>query len=81
MKATINELWDTGMQVLSFDNSEFERPFDVSDLKECDNVIILNEKHPHLGRLISIDGEEYFAKHVRVKNIYFDFYGVEIFEA
>jgi len=40
MKATINELWQTGREIISFDGSEFERPQKFSDLKKCENVIV-----------------------------------------
>lgn len=40
MKATITHLWDTYREIISFDNSEFERPTSISDLKKCENVIV-----------------------------------------
>ena len=40
MKATINELWGTGREIISFDTDEFERPTSISDLKKCDNVLV-----------------------------------------
>ena len=40
MKATINKLWDTRREIISFDNSEFERPTSISDLKKCENVLV-----------------------------------------
>jgi len=40
MKATINELWETGRQFLSFENDEFERPQTFTDLKKCENVLL-----------------------------------------
>jgi hypothetical protein len=40
MKTTINELWDTGRYMISFDDSEFDYPSSISDLKKCDNIII-----------------------------------------
>lgn len=40
MKATVNQLWDTYREIISFDNSEFERPTSFSDLKKCENVIV-----------------------------------------
>ena len=40
MKATISDLWETGRRILSFDNSEYERPQNFKDLKQCDNVLI-----------------------------------------
>ena len=40
MKATVNQLWDTCREIISFENSEFERPTSMSDLKKCENVIV-----------------------------------------
>lgn len=39
MKATIVELFDTGRDIIAYDNSEFDRPTRVSDLSKCDNVL------------------------------------------
>lgn len=39
MKATIVELFDTGRDLIAYDNSEFDRPTRVSDLSKCDNVL------------------------------------------
>ena len=41
MKATISELWNTGIDILSIDNDEFNGIGSVSDLSECDNVHIV----------------------------------------
>lgn len=40
MKATVNQLWDTYREIISFDNSEFDRPTSISDLKKCENVLV-----------------------------------------
>ena len=40
MKATVKYLWETGREIISFDNSEFDRPRDFGQLKKCDNVIV-----------------------------------------
>ena len=45
MKATIDELWDTGREIISFDGDEFERPQRFTDLKACENVL-LGDKIP-----------------------------------
>lgn len=42
MKATINELWNTGRELLTFDNSDTEWPTSISGLKKCDNVLVGN---------------------------------------
>ena len=40
MKATINELWNSGREIISFDDDEFERPTSISELKKCENVLV-----------------------------------------
>ncbi len=40
MKATISQLWETGRELITFDDSEFDRPTSISDLKKCENVIV-----------------------------------------
>ena len=45
MKATISQLWETGRELITFENDEFERPQSFSDLKKCDNVL-LGDKIP-----------------------------------
>lgn len=46
MKATINNLFETGREIISFDGSEFERPQKIGDLKKCDNVVIGDKINP-----------------------------------
>ena len=45
MKATISQLWETGRELITFENDEFERPQSFSDLKKCENVV-LGDKIP-----------------------------------
>ena len=40
MKATISELFDTGREIITFDNSDTDRPQSIGDLKKCDNVLV-----------------------------------------
>ena len=40
MKATIDQLWETGRNIISYNGDEFERPSSFSELKKCDNVIV-----------------------------------------
>ena len=39
MKATISQLWDTGIDIILIDNDEFSNP-SFADLRKCDNVLI-----------------------------------------
>jgi hypothetical protein len=40
MKATIEDLWETGREILAYDGSEFDRPKSISDLRKCENVLV-----------------------------------------
>ena len=40
MKAIINPLWNTGRKMISFDTDELHFPSKISELKQCENVII-----------------------------------------
>ncbi len=40
MKATIKELWDTGREIICYEGQECSRPTQLSDLKECTNVLL-----------------------------------------
>lgn len=40
MKATIEQLWDTYRDLISYDNSDTDRPQSISDLKKCENVLV-----------------------------------------
>ena len=78
MKATINELWETGREVISYDNSEFERPQSIADLKKCENVLV-GEKIKEYGMWeVLIENRIYMCKPTRVRGPYFDFYGIEV---
>lgn len=40
MTATISGLWDTCRELITFDNSDTDRPQSIADLKKCDNVLV-----------------------------------------
>ena len=40
MKAEIQQLWDTGREIIGYEGSDTERPYDFSDLKKCENVLV-----------------------------------------
>jgi hypothetical protein len=40
MKATIDPLFDTYRNIITYDHSEYDYPGAISDLKKCDNVVI-----------------------------------------
>ena len=40
MKATITELWDTGIDILTVENDEYESISSLADLRKCSNVVI-----------------------------------------
>ena len=40
MKATVNQLFDTYREIISYADSEFDRPSTITQLRECENVIV-----------------------------------------
>jgi hypothetical protein len=55
MIATISELWETGRQIISYNNEEYSRPQTFSDLKKCDNVIIGEKRGPRTSEVLIDD--------------------------
>ena len=49
MNATIEQLWDTCRNIISYDGSDTGRPTDFNELAKCDNVLMGN-KLPHFGK-------------------------------
>ena len=71
MKATIGHLWETGREIISFDNSEFDRPADFGQLKKCDNVIVgerVDEDPRCKTREVLIDDKIFFVIPSRVRH-------------
>jgi hypothetical protein len=46
MKATISELWETRRELITFNNSDTDRPQTFAELKKCENVLI-GDKIPY----------------------------------
>ena len=68
MKATISQLWETGRELITFENDEFERPQSFSDLKKCDNVL-LGDKIPGTKmREVLIDNSIVFVEPMTVRH-------------
>ena len=68
MKATINELWDTQREIISFDNSEFDRPTSISDLKKCENVVIIKNRISKGITEVLIDDRIYLITLVKINH-------------
>ncbi len=69
MKATISQLWETDREIITFDNSEFDRPADFGQLKKCDNVIVgekIDEDSRCKTREVLIDDKIFFVIPSRV---------------
>ena len=69
MKATVKYLWETGREIITFDNSEFDRPADFGQLKKCTNVIVgekIDEDTRCKTREVLIDDKIYFVIPSRV---------------
>lgn len=68
MKATINELWGTGRELISFDDDEFRRPQSFADLKKCENVL-LGDKIPGTKiREMLIDNSIVYVEPTKVRH-------------
>ena len=71
MKATIGHLWETGRGIITFDNSEIDRPADFGQLKKCDNVIVgerVDEDPRCKTREVLIDDKIFFVIPVRIQH-------------
>ncbi len=71
MKATINYLWQTGREIICFDNSEFERPQNFRELKKCENVIVgekIDDDPRCKTREVLIDDKIYYVMPNRVNH-------------
>jgi len=69
MKATVKYLWETDREIITFDNSEFDRPADFGQLKKCDNVIVgekIDEDSRCKTREVLIDDKIFFVIPSRV---------------
>lgn len=72
MRATISFLWNTGRRIISFNDSEFNRPATFAELKKCDNVIVgekIDDDPRCKDRVVLIDNDIYvvspsMARHV-----------------
>lgn len=68
MKATINELWDTGRLIVSFDDDEFERPQSFTDLKACENVLLGDKISGTKIREVLIDNSIVLVEPTKVRH-------------
>jgi len=66
MKATINNLFDTDREIITFDNSEFERPTSIADLEKCDNTLVGARVDARGPFEVMIDDNIYFVTPVKV---------------
>ena len=68
MKATISQLWETGRELITFDEDEFERPQSFTDLKKCENVL-LGDKIPGTKmREVLIDNSIVLVEPMKVRH-------------
>ena len=71
MKATVKYLWETGREIITFDNSEFDGPRDFGQLKKCDNVIVgerVDEDPRCKTREVLIDDKIFFVNPSNVRH-------------
>jgi hypothetical protein len=68
MKATITPLWDTGREIICYDNDEFKRPQSFEDLNKCDNVLIGDKIEGTRMREVLIDNNILIVDTNRVRH-------------
>lgn len=68
MKATISELWETGREILTFDDDEFERPQSFADLKACENVLLGDKIQGTRMREVLIDDSIVLVEPTKVRH-------------
>ena len=68
MKATINWLWDTGSEIINYDDNEFEHPQSFEELKKCENVIIGDKLPGTKIREVLVDNTFVLVEPIRVRH-------------
>lgn len=68
MKATINELWETGRMLVSFNDDEFLRPQSFADLKACENVLLGDRISGTRMRVVLIDDSVVLVEPTKVRH-------------
>ena len=68
MKATIEELWETGRKVISYDGDEFARPSSFTELKKCQNIVIGDSVEGSKIREVLIDNSLELVEPTKVKH-------------
>jgi hypothetical protein len=69
MKATVKELWDTGREIIAWDDSETDRPTSVTDLKKAGNVIVGDRINgPRSPHEVLIDSRVYLVAEGKVRH-------------
>lgn len=69
MKATINELFETGREIICIDDSDINYPKNFDDLKKCTNVLIGDKVNEKI-REVLIDDRIYFVMPNKTKHQY-----------
>ena len=68
MKATVSQLFNTYREIISFDNSEFERPKSFSELKKCENVLVGSKVCKGGPTEVMIDDRIYMVESVKLRH-------------
>lgn len=68
MKATIFELWETGREIVTFDDSDVDRPQSFADLKKCDNVLLGDKIQGTRVREVLVDDSLVFIEPTKVRH-------------
>jgi hypothetical protein len=67
-KLTISELWNTGRELLTYENSETERPQSFSELKKCEGVLIGDSLWSNKAKEVLINDRLYVIESATVSH-------------
>lgn len=68
MKATVSQLWDTYRKIISFNDSEIDRPASISQLKKCENVLVGDKLFKGGPTEVMIDDKIYLVEPVKLQH-------------
>jgi hypothetical protein len=66
MKATINQLWSTCREIVSYNDSDTERPKSIAELKKCENVLLGQKVDKNGPTEVMIDNDIFFVMPVKL---------------
>jgi hypothetical protein len=67
-KLIISDLWQTGRELLTYENSEFDRPQTFADLKKCDGVLVGDSLWSSKAKEVLINDRLYVVESTTVRH-------------